>query len=94
MVHPLEGRLHDVYSTLFPDSLLVLTGLGPLAPDLDSAEGARQVEMFLDGIRGNPRIGAAFVGSTTPGTPGEPLAWTTPEGEVSELARVLGKRER
>jgi Peptidase family M23 len=90
---PSEGRVFEVYRSLFPDKLLMLTGLGPASPALPESEAARQVAQFLDRVRDVPGIAAAFAGTTSPTEGWENLAWTSPTGEASELAQALGRRK-
>jgi Peptidase family M23 len=90
---PSEGRVHEVYRALFPDKLLMVTGLGPASPDLSESESARQVTQFLDRVREAPGVAAAFAGTTTPAQGWENLAWTSPLGRASELAQAIGRRK-
>jgi hypothetical protein len=91
---PTEGRAYEMYRSLFPEKLILLTGLGPCEAGLPPREAARQATQFLERARGVPGLAAAFAGVTTPTTTadGEPLIWRSEGGEPAELARALGRR--
>ncbi len=89
---PEEGSAYLSYRSLFPDKPLWLTGVGPFDEGLSTAEATRQVTQFLERVRDVPGIVAAFAGSCAPGMDHDPLVWRGDDGEISELARALGRR--
>jgi hypothetical protein len=91
---PSEGRAYEMYRSLFPEKLILLTGLGPCEAGLPPREATRQVIQFLERARGVPGLAAAFAGVSAGSdtAEGEPLVWRSEGGEPAELARALGRR--
>ncbi|HET7010266.1 MAG TPA: M23 family metallopeptidase [Anaerolineales bacterium] len=90
---PSEGRAYEHYRAHFPEKLLMVTGLGPAFPGLSEAEVSREVLSFVDRLRDEPRIAAAFAGTVTPGDEAEALAWVSSAGEPTAMARAFGRRK-
>jgi hypothetical protein len=87
-----EGGLgYQLYRSLWPDKLLLITEFSNVTADLDGHAKGNQYLKYYSHLRNQPGVGAAFAFAASSAThPGE--VWRSEEGLVSPIAGIVGAR--